>query len=126
MRAACCRGGTRLDGARVRPYSLSQSSLYLSGDRWTTSERQSGNPRVRDSQQACANPCDSMPARVGALQWRGGDEPRVGLERSALICRVVAANHLDALMAKKLLQVKDGRANVDGAGGRSEEHTSEL
>src|ERR1022692_490113 len=115
MRAARCGGGARLDGTRVRPNSMSQSSLYVSGDRWTTNERQGGNPRVRDSHKARANPCGSMPARRGALQRRRGHESRVGLERSALIRRVVPANHLDALVAEKLLQVKDRRPNVDGA-----------
>src|ERR1039457_2362896 len=115
MCAARCRGGTRLDGTRVRPHSLSESSLSLSGDWWTTNERQGGNPRIRDSHETRSNPCGSMPARVGALQRRRGDESRVGLERSTLIRCVVAANHLDALVAEKLLQVKDRRSNVDGA-----------
>src|ERR1039457_4319606 len=115
MCAARCHGGTRLDGTRVRPHSLSESSLSLSGDWWSPNQRQGGNPRVRDSREACANPCGSMPARGGALQRRRGDESRVGLERSTLIRCVVAANHLDALVAEKLLQVKDRRSNVDGA-----------
>ena len=52
-----------------------------------------------------------------AVARYSGDEATkscVRLERSTLIRRVVAANHLDALVAEKLLQVKDRRPNVDG------------